>query len=50
MAIEMYIEEHDDLSIILDRLCEKSDPVLDWEEVKDELLEKDCKRQEQLNH
>lgn len=40
-ALEMYLEDFDDLSVALDRLRDPSDPVLDWDEVKRELLGSD---------
>ena len=39
-AIEAYVEECNDLSMAMDRLRDPSDPVLDWEDVKRELLAK----------
>lgn len=40
-AIERYLEDFDDLSVALDRLRDPSDPVLDWDQVKRELLDTD---------
>ena len=40
-ALERYMEDFDDLSVALDRLRDPSDPVLDWDEVKRELLGSD---------
>ena len=40
-ALERYIEDFDDLSVALDRLRDPSDPVLDWDEVRRELLGSD---------
>ena len=40
-ALERYLEDFDDLSIALERLQDPSDPVLDWDEVKRELLDSD---------
>ena len=37
-AIEYYIDDFEDLRLALDRLSDPADPVLDWEEVKRELL------------
>ncbi len=37
-ALEKYLEDFDDLSAALDRLRDPSDPVLDWDEVRRELL------------
>ena len=41
LALESYLEDFDDLSVALDRLRDPSDPVLDWDEVKRELLGQD---------
>ena len=38
LALERYLEDFDDLSVALDRLRDPSDPVLDWDEVRRELL------------
>ena len=38
LALERYLEDFNDLSAALDRLRDPSDPVLDWEEVRRELL------------
>ena len=40
-ALERYLEDFDDLSAAVERLRDPSDPVLDWEEVKRELLGSD---------
>ena len=40
-AIERYLEDFDDLTIVLERLREPADPVLDWNQVKRELLHSD---------
>ncbi len=40
-AVERYLEDFDDLSIAVERLRDPSDPVLDWEEVKREVLRSD---------
>jgi transposase len=40
-AVERYIEDFDDLSVAVDRLRDPSDPVLDWDEVKRDLLHQD---------
>ena len=37
-AIEAYVEDCKDLSMAMDRLRDPSDPVIDWEDVKSELL------------
>ena len=41
LALERYLEDFDDLSTVLDRLRDPSDPVLDWDEVRRELLGSD---------
>ena len=38
-AIEYYLEEFDDLSVVIERLRDPSDPVLDWDQVRRELLD-----------
>ena len=38
LALERYLEDFDDLSVALDRLRDPSDPALDWDEVRRELL------------
>ena len=40
-ALERYLEDFDGLSVALDRLRDPSDPVLDWDEVRRELLGSD---------
>ncbi len=40
-AIESYVEDYKDLSLAVERLRDPADPVLNWEEVKRELLDKD---------
>ena len=40
-AIEQYLEDFDDLSVAIERLRDPSDPVLDWNEVRRELLRSD---------
>lgn len=40
-AIERYLEDFDDLSVAVERLCDPNDPVLDWEQVRRELLDSD---------
>lgn len=40
-AIERYLEDFDDLTIAVERLRDPSDPVLNWDEVRDELLAED---------
>ena len=36
-ALECYLEELDDLSVALERLCDPADPVLDWDQARHEL-------------
>ena len=40
-ALESYLEDFDDLTVALERLRDPSDPVLDWDEVRRELLDSD---------
>ena len=40
-ALESYLEDFDDLAVALERLRDPSDPVLDWAEVRRELLDTD---------
>ncbi len=40
-AIEHYLEDFDDLSVAVERLRDPSDPVLDWDQVRRELLDTD---------
>lgn len=40
-AVERYLEDFDDLSVALERLRDPTDPVLDWKQVRDELLGSD---------
>ena len=42
-AIEQYLEDFDDLSVAIERLRDPSDQVLDWDEVRRELLRSDKK-------
>ncbi|MDE0219688.1 MAG: ribbon-helix-helix protein, CopG family, partial [Spirochaetaceae bacterium] len=37
-AIERYLEDFDDLSIALERLRDPTDPVLDWDDVRRNVL------------
>ena len=37
-AVEQYLEDFDDLSVAVERLMDPSDPVLDWDDVRRELL------------
>ena len=40
-AIEHYLDDYEDLVQAIERLHDPADPVLDWEEVKRELLTAD---------
>lgn len=40
-ALERYLEDFDDLTIAIERLRDPSDPVLDWDQVRRELLASD---------
>ena len=40
-AVERYLEDFDDLTVALQRLGDSSDPVLDWDQVRYELLGSD---------
>ena len=40
-ALERYLEDYDDLEVALERLRDPADPVLDWDEVRKELLSSD---------
>lgn len=40
-AVERYLEDIDDLSVASERLQDPDDPVLDWDQVKRELLDTD---------
>ena len=40
VAVEMYLEEYEDLAIAVSRMRDPCDPVLDWEEVRGALLAK----------
>jgi transposase len=40
-AVEYYLDDFEDLGLALDRLNDPADPVLDWEDVKRELLDQD---------
>ena len=37
-AIERYLEDFDDLGIALERLRDPTDPVLDWDDVRRDVL------------
>ena len=38
-ALERYLEDYNDLSVAIERLRDPSDPVLDWDKVRNELLD-----------
>ena len=40
-ALERYLEDFDDLTVALERLRDPADPVLDWDQVRRELLDTD---------
>jgi len=40
-ALEHYVEDFQDLSLAAQRLQDPSDPVLDWDEVRDAVVGKD---------
>ncbi len=40
-ALEYYLDDFEDLRLALDRLHDPADPVLDWEDVRRELLDQD---------
>ena len=40
-AVERYLEDFDDLSMAIERMRDPNDPVLDWEQVRDGLLNTD---------
>ncbi|WP_419941110.1 YlcI/YnfO family protein [Candidatus Palauibacter sp.] len=40
-ALERYLEDFDDLTVALERLRDPSDPVLDWDEVRGDILRTD---------
>ena len=41
LAVEHYLEGFDVLSVAIDRLRDPDDPVLDWDQVRSELLDTD---------
>lgn len=41
LAVEHYLEDFDDLSAAIDRLRDPTDPVLNWDEVRRDLLDTD---------
>ena len=40
-ALEYYLEDLEDLRLGLERLGDPADPILDWDDVRRELLDKD---------
>ena len=40
-ALERYLEDYDDLEVALERLRDPADPVLDWDQVRRDLLASD---------
>ena len=40
-ALERYLEDFDDLTVALERLRDPTDPVLNWDQVRNELLGSD---------
>lgn len=40
-ATEAYLEDHEDLRVAVERIQDPSDPVLDWDEVRRELVDQD---------
>ncbi len=40
-ALEYYLDDFEDLRLALDRLNDPADPVLDWEDVRRDLLDQD---------
>ncbi len=40
-ALERYLEDYDDLDVALERLRDPADPVLDWDQVRHDLLNSD---------
>ncbi len=40
-ALQRYLADYDDIAVALERLRDPSDPVLDWDEVRRELLDSD---------
>ncbi len=41
LAVEYYLDELEDLNLAIERMRDPSDPVLDWEVVREELLAQD---------
>lgn len=40
-ALERYLEDFDDLTVAVERLRNPADPVLDWDQVRHQLLSSD---------
>ena len=40
-ALEYYLEDFEDLRLALDRLNDPADPILDWQDVRRDLLDQD---------
>ena len=40
-ALEYYLEDFEDLKLGIERLRDPADPILDWDDVRRELLDKD---------
>ena len=40
-ALERYLEDFDDLTVAVERLLDPTDPVLDWDRVRHDLLGSD---------
>ena len=40
-AVEMYLEDFDDLTVALNRLRDPADKSVDWEQARSEILDKD---------
>lgn len=40
-ALERYLEDFEDLTVARERLRDPADPILDWKQVRDELLGSD---------
>ena len=40
-ALERYLEDFDDLTVAVERLRDPTDPVLDWDDVRNDLLGSD---------
>lgn len=41
LAVEHYLEDYEDLTRTIERLRDPMDPVLDWEDVRRDLLDQD---------